>query len=130
MSAPRRFSWALRARSVLYALRGLLDLVRQEHNARIHAVATALVCAQAWCWRVSGEDWRWLVLCIAAVWVAEAFNTALERLCDRVSLERHPLIRQAKDIAAAAVLLTCLAAVCIGGLTLWPYWVRGGFCSS
>ena len=118
---PQGFSLRQRWRSVTHALHGLKELVRTEHNARLHVAAAALVALLAGGLRVSAPDWRWLLLCVAAVWAAEAFNTALERLCDRVSLARHPLIRQAKDMAAAAVLLTCLGAVGIGALTLWPY---------
>jgi diacylglycerol kinase (ATP) len=116
-----RFSWRQRGRSLAHALRGLGVLVASEHNARIHLVSALLVVLLAAGLRVRLEDWRWLLLCIFAVWIAEAFNTAVERLCDRVSLAHHPLIRDAKDIAAAAVLLSCAGAVGAGGMTLWPY---------
>jgi diacylglycerol kinase (ATP) len=116
-----RFSWKQRAVSVTHALRGLKVLVASEHNARLHVAAALVVGVLGTVLQVSLADWRWLLLCIAGVWVAEAFNTALERLCDRVSLERHPLMRDAKDVAAAAVLLSCVSALCIGGLTLWPH---------
>jgi diacylglycerol kinase len=55
------------------------------------------------------------------VWSAEAFNTALEFLADAVSQEPHPLIGQAKDIAAGAVLMAALAAAIVGILLFRPY---------
>jgi diacylglycerol kinase (ATP) len=61
---------------------------------------------------------------MTAVWVAEALNTAIEFLSDVVSPDYHPLIKNAKDIAAAAVLITVIGAIAIGSLTLGPYLIE------
>ncbi len=53
--------------------------------------------------------------------MAEGFNSALERLCDRVSMERHPLIKAAKDLAAGSVLLFVFAAVAVGLIIFVPH---------
>ena len=53
--------------------------------------------------------------------MGEGMNTAIERLCDRVSMERHPLIKAAKDIAAGAVLLFVIAAIIVGSLIFIPH---------
>ena len=63
------------------------------------------------------------MLAIALVWVAEAFNTAIEQLGDAITIEREPRIGFAKDIAAGAVLVTAIAAAAIGALTLAPYFI-------
>jgi diacylglycerol kinase len=47
------------------------------------------------------------------VWVAEGFNTAIERLADAISIERNDHIRFAKDVAAGAVLVALVAAALI-----------------
>ena len=52
--------------------------------------------------------------------LAEALNTALEALCDRLAPEPHPLVRRAKDVAAAGVLLAALAAAAAGSCILLP----------
>ncbi|MEI3261477.1 MAG: diacylglycerol kinase [Flavonifractor plautii] len=49
------------------------------------------------------------------------FNTAIERLVDLVSPERHPIAGQVKDIAAGAVLVCAVAAAIIGGIIFIPY---------
>ena len=62
-----------------------------------------------------------IALCIVsggAVLAAELLNTALEHLADRLHPEQHPVIRTAKDCAAAAVLLASISALLIGLLTL------------
>lgn len=119
MSKP--FSIAARLRSFSYAWAGLITLVREQHNARIHLLATLLVIVLAVYLAVSRMEWIVLLLCIAMVWVAEALNSALEYLCDAVVDEEHPLIAKAKDVAAAGVLICALMAAVIGGLVFIPY---------
>lgn len=113
-----------RLHSLRYAVAGLGTLLRTQHNAWIHAAATLLVIAAALWFGLNGYEWLWLVLAMALVWMAEAFNTALELLADAVTRERHPLIGQAKDVAAGAVLIAALAALVIGVLVLGPHVVR------
>jgi diacylglycerol kinase (ATP) len=120
-STVLEFSLAARLRSFGFAFAGLVDFVRREHNAWIHLAAAALVIAAGLALRVSLADWRWLVLCIALVLAAEAFNTAVEALCDLVQPERHPVIKRVKDLAAGAVLLCAIGAALIGSATLVPY---------
>lgn len=111
----------LRARvaSVGHALRGLADTAR-EPNARIHVAAAVLVLALGAWLRLSRGDWCWIAAAIAAVWSAEAMNSAVERLADAVSLERRPELGRAKDAAAGAVLVAALGAATIGLLVLGP----------
>jgi diacylglycerol kinase (ATP) len=107
-----------RAGSLGNALVGLRDVIRTQHNAWIHAAATALVVVAGIALDVTRLDWCWLIAAIAAVWVAEAFNTALEALADAAVPEQHPKIRLAKDAAAGAVLVAACAAALIGILIL------------
>ncbi|MDX1680326.1 MAG: diacylglycerol kinase family protein [Akkermansiaceae bacterium] len=115
------FSVAARLRSFGYASAGLWRVLRHEHNAWVHAVATVAVVVAGFVLKVSAADWRWLVVAMVAVWVAECFNTALECLANAVSPDTHPLIKAAKDIAAGAVLITAIGAAVIGVLVFWPY---------
>lgn len=115
-----RFSVSARARSFGHAARGIALVLRSQHNAWIHAVATGLVVLLGCLLDVTRYDWCWLVLALSAVWASEAFNTALERLADAATKDFHPLVGQAKDAAAGAVLLTALGASLIGILVLGP----------
>ncbi len=119
MSKPFRISE--RVRSFRFALAGLWTLFKTEHNARIHAAATLADIAAGFFFNVTGVEWCLLVFAIASVWVAEAFNTAIEFLADAVSPDVHPLIKQAKDVAAAAVLIAAIAAAVVGAIVFWPY---------
>jgi diacylglycerol kinase (ATP) len=106
--------------SIAHAVRGLGHLLTSQHNARLHAVATALALIVAAWLDLDRLEWLVLVLTIAAVWSAEAFNTALELLADAASPEFHPLVGKAKDVAAGAVLIAAIAAVVVAALILVP----------
>jgi diacylglycerol kinase (ATP) len=118
-SRPFRFTG--RIRSFRHAIAGILRMIRCQHNAWIHTVATAMVLVAAFLFQVSAADWCWIILAISIVWTAEALNTAFEFLADRASPEFHPLVRDAKDVAAGAVLVTAIAATVIGAIIFWPH---------
>lgn len=109
-----------RAKSFVDAGRGLVFLLASQANARIHLAATLAVVALGLVFDVDTHDWRWIGLAIALVWVAEAFNTALEALADAVHPAPHPGIGRAKDVAAGAVLVAAIAATVIGASIFVP----------
>lgn len=115
------FDIRARLRSFGHAFRGLAVLVRSQHNAWIHAVATAVVITSGLVLDVSNGDWRWLVVAIGAVWTAEALNTAVEFLADATSPDFHPLVKHSKDVAAAGVLIAAVAAAVIATLVFVPH---------
>lgn len=121
---PAGFSLSARLKSFRYALRGLGLLVREEHNARVHLAVSLCVLAAGTALQLPSADWRWLVLAIALVWLAEAFNTAIEDLCDRICPDLDPAIGRIKDLAAGGVLVASLGAAAIGLLTLGPALLR------
>jgi diacylglycerol kinase (ATP) len=115
------FSLQDRIKSFGYAFSGIGFALRTQANFRIQLAAAAACVALGVAWKVSAEDWRWLVLAIALVLIAEAINTAFEHLCDVVQPEPHASVKAAKDVAAGAVLMASIAAAVIGGLVFWPY---------
>jgi diacylglycerol kinase len=115
------FSVSDRVKSFGHALRGLGFMLRSQQNAWIHLGVTFVVIAAGFGLRLGQEEWRWIVLAIALVWVAEIVNTAFEHLCDVVQPEFHVSVKAAKDVAAGAVLVASTAAAIIGVLVFWPY---------
>lgn len=114
-------SWfGARLRSFGNAFRGAATLLAEPH-ARIHAVATALTLGLGAHLGLERRDWQALLLTIALVWLAEGLNTALEYVSDAAVPRPHPLIGKAKDVAAAAVLITAFFAVLMAGLIFGPY---------
>ncbi len=112
-------------RSFVYAFRGILRCIREERNFRFHIVAAFYVCVFAPAFLRSRAEGALLAVTIGMVLFAEAANTAIERIIDRISPEQHPLAGAAKDIAAGAVLLTAIAAVAVAVFLFgrWDVWV-------
>lgn len=115
------FSFSGRIRSGIHALEGVIELMRSQHNAWLHALATVGVVLAGYMFNVSAQEWCFLVLVITGVWVAEALNTALELLCDVTSPDFHPLVKKSKDVAAGAVLFSAIGAGTIGLIIFVPY---------
>ena len=119
-----RFSVVARLKSFTYAIAGVAFMLRTQHNAWLHLLATIAVVALGFALNVSANDWRWLIAAIALVWIAETVNTAFEHLCDVVQPEFHVSVQRSKDIAAGAVLVSVVGATLIGAITFVPYVLR------
>ncbi len=97
-----------------YAGRGIA-LAARERNFRFHLCVMAFVIFfAAKFYDFSRGEWAALLLTCGAVLSLEAANTAIERLCDKLSLEQDPQIGAVKDIAAGAVLISAIIAVSVG----------------
>ena len=115
-----RFSIVERIRSFRFAFHGVALTLQSQHNAWIHLVVTAAVIALGFYVDLARTGWLWLITAITLVWAMETLNTAVERLADAAGPEIHPLIAQAKDAAAGAVLIAVLGSALIGLLVLGP----------
>jgi diacylglycerol kinase len=99
---------------------GLSHALGSERNMQIHLVIALCVVAAGFFFALAAAEWIAVSLCIGLVISAECMNTAMERLADRVSLDMHPLIKQAKDCSAAAVLVLATSAAIVGGIVFVP----------
>lgn len=107
--------------SYKYALRGIWLAFRYEPNMRIHLLAALIVVGVNYWLHVTRAEWLITLLLIGAVWMAEIFNTAIEKLADRITKENDPLIGHAKDLSAGAVLIICISAVIVALVVYMPY---------
>lgn len=116
----KHFSIKARLKSFTYAFNGIKSLIKNEHNARIHLCATICVIPAGFFFHLSAGEWIAVIFAIGFVFSAEAVNSAIEYLADFVSPGRQELIKQAKDVAAAAVLFAAIAAAAIGMIIFIP----------
>ena len=115
-------------RSFRYAGEGLWYALRTQPNFRVHVVATVAVVVLGVWLGLPPQSWAALALTIGVVLITEITNTAAEALVDLVSPQYHPLAKQAKDLAAAAVLIAALVSIVVGVAVLGPpLWARLGF---
>ena len=100
------------------ALEGLAAAWRHEVPFRLEVLA-CLVLAPLGLWLgADGVERALLLGALLLVLVVELVNSALEATLDRISLEEHPLVKRAKDIASAAVGLSLLNAAIVWALVL------------
>ncbi|UFH56772.1 diacylglycerol kinase family protein [Spirosoma sp. KNUC1025] len=105
-------------RSFRFAGQGIIDLFRYENNAKVHLLIAGLVVLVGLYCQLSRTEWAIILTQIGLVWAAEAFNTAIEKLCDFVSPGIHPKIKAIKDLSSGAVLILTISAVLVGLIIL------------
>ena len=91
-----------------------------ERNGRIETILAIIVILFSIAMEVSHTEWIAIFLCIAMVIGFEMLNSALEKLCDMVQEEYHPVIKIIKDMSAAAVLWASLISFIIAALIFAP----------
>ena len=109
-----------RIKSIGYALEGLKTLFKEEPNAIIHGAITLMVIFLGFYFEVSKTEWITLLIMIGLVFSLELINTAIENLCNLISMEKNVQIKRIKDLSAAAVLVAAIIAVLIGCIVFIP----------
>ncbi|MDE6772522.1 MAG: diacylglycerol kinase family protein [Muribaculaceae bacterium] len=121
MTKYERFSWKKRCKAFSYAWKGIKTLIKEEHNARIHLAAAVMAILAAIIFGITPGEWCLVLICVGMVISAEAFNSAVEALADRITREYDPYIGKAKDFGAAAVTTLALVALAVGIIVFLPY---------
>lgn len=109
-----------RIKSFGFAFKGISTLIKTQENAIIHVIAMCIVIIAGIFLGLSALEWLSIILTCSMVLAAEAFNTAIEFVVDLVSPDYHPLAGKAKDVAAAAVLITAIGAIVVGFIIFIP----------
>lgn len=116
----KKLTFTDRMRGFQYALNGLLITWKEEPNMILHLLGSLLAILAAWYFDLTLTEWNLILFSIGLVWTAETFNTAIENLCDAVTLEHNEHIGKAKDVSAAAVLVASITAATIGIIVFGP----------
>ena len=107
--------------SFTYARRGFAKIFWEEQNLRIQTVAGTVMIASALLCGINRPEWCLLILTIGLVILTEIANSAVERITDVLKPRLNDYVKEIKDIAAAAVMLSSLVSVIIGLIIFWPY---------
>lgn len=103
------------------ASRGILYVLVNERNMKIHVIAAMIAIISGYILGIKRLEWGLLFITISLVLFAEIMNTAIEKAVDLVTAEYHPLAEHAKNIAAGAVLLSALNAIIMAVVIFGPY---------
>lgn len=119
LDADKRKKHSL-ASSFRYGFQGIAAAATKERNVRIHIVISILVIFAGFAFSITNYEWIAILLAIGGMIALEMLNTAIERTVDMYTQEFHPLAKQAKDIAAGAVLFFAFISVIIGLIIFIP----------
>jgi len=109
-----------RLKSVGFALRGALFLIRTEASIKVQIFITLIMIALGFYFDISNTEWILQIFAIAMVLGIEGMNTAVEKISDYIQPEFDPKIGFIKDISAGAVMLVSIAASIIGCIIYLP----------
>ncbi|MFJ7933623.1 diacylglycerol kinase family protein [Sporosarcina sp. NPDC096371] len=105
-----------------YAWSGIVYGIKAERNVKFHLFATVVVILAGLFTGLSSIEWAIVLLLIGGMLSLELINAAIERTVDLCTMERHPLAKQAKDLAAGGVLIYAVISVVIGWMIFIPKW--------
>jgi diacylglycerol kinase len=114
MIQPNKF-----IKSVPHAFRGIISLIKNDNNFRIHLLAVVVVIIVGFWIGFTESEWLAVIITMGMVLALEAMNTAIETIIDLVSPEYHDLAKKTKDVAAGAVLLFVFAALAVAGVIIF-----------
>ncbi|MGE5319506.1 MAG: diacylglycerol kinase [Hyphomicrobiaceae bacterium] len=101
------YSWAGLTAAFRYE-----DAFRQEIFLGLLLIPLALYLGE------TGTSRALMVGSVLLVLIVELLNSALEAAVDRISLEHHQLIKRAKDMGSAAVMIALVNVVAVWALVL------------
>lgn len=107
------------AQASFNSLAGLKD-AWSEPAFRIEALLAAVLVPLALWLPVTAVEKVLLVAGVVLVLIVEVLNSSLETVVDRISLDRDPLSRRAKDLGSAAVMLALLLCGFVWAAILLP----------
>jgi diacylglycerol kinase (ATP) len=105
--------------ALFYSIDGFKAAWRHEHAFRQELVLVILGAVVALLLKVSAFEKLVLIGVLMLVLIVELINSALEAVVDRISLDRHPLSKNAKDLGSAAVLLSLVLAAASWAVVLF-----------
>lgn len=106
-----------------FAYEGIIHAFKAERNFKFHVIAAIVVIILSIFTKLTLIEWFIVLMLIGGMIALELMNTAVERIIDLTTSERHPLAKQAKDLAAGAVLIYAIVSAIIGFLLFIPKWI-------
>jgi diacylglycerol kinase len=103
-----------------HAFNGLQNFFLRERNGKIQLFVACTIITAAFAFKISPMEWVIVLLCIGLVLALEMINSAIEKLCDLVHKDFHPVIKIVKDVSAAGVLWASILSAAIGCIIFIP----------
>lgn len=108
-------------KNTTYALKGLKDLIKTESSFKIELFLAVILIPIIFLIDVSLTKKLMMFLSLMGVLMAEAINSAIERVVDLVTLEHNEMAGRAKDVGSAIVFLSIVTLLITWGIILWEF---------
>jgi len=99
-----------RVKSVRYAFKGALYLIKTEAAIKVQLACAILITIAGFYFDISNTEWLIQIIFIGLVIGLEGVNTAIEYLSDFIHPDLHSSIGRIKDISAGAVFIAAVSA--------------------
>lgn len=107
-------------KSLQYALEGIFTGIKQERNMKIHCIVVLVMVFFGIFLHITVTEWCICLILFGLILALELVNTAVEAVVDLVTEEYKPLAKEAKDMAAGAVLTGTIIALIVGSILFLP----------
>lgn len=101
-----------------YSAAGLRSAFQNEDAFRLEVMLAVILIPLVFFLPVTNLGRALMLGAVSVVLIVELINSAIEATVDRISIERHPLAKRAKDIGSAAVFIALLNVVVVWSLVL------------
>lgn len=105
-------------KNTTYALKGLRDIIAHETSFRLELILVLFLTPVLFFIPVELSYKLLMFIALMGMPIAEAMNSAIERVTDLVTLEYHEMAGRAKDAGSAVVFLSIVVFVVVWFLCL------------
>jgi diacylglycerol kinase (ATP) len=123
MKDPKDNFFVDRIKSVSYALKGLIYLIKTENSIKVQLFVSILMTVLGFIFNITDLEWIVQILCTTLVLTAESLNTAVEKIANFIHPNYHEKIGVIKDVAAGAVAFAAIFSMIIGLIIYIPKFI-------
>lgn len=120
MKDPKDGFFIGRLKSFKYAFKGILILIRTEDSIKVQVTVALFATILGFYFGISIIEWMLQTIVIGLVLMAEAANTAIEKIADFIHPEYHKKIEVIKDVAAGIPGFAALVSLIVAGIIYIP----------
>lgn len=113
-----------RVNSFKYAIEGIKTALKDQPNFKIHLLLALAAIILSFVFNIGQIEWLIVILTIGIVISLELTNTAIEEVVNSFTDQVHPSAKKAKDVAAGAVLIASILAICVGCIIFLPHLIK------
>jgi len=108
-------------KNTTYALKGLKDLIKNETSFKIELIITIILMPILFIIDVTIISKLLMFISLTGMLLAEAINSAIERVVDLVTLEHNEMAGRAKDVGSTVVFISIFIFLITWGTILYTH---------